>query len=42
MNKELIDYIEHNILPRYESYDAAHRRDHIEGVIERSLSLAAH
>lgn len=42
MNKELIDYIEHNILPRYEGYDAAHRRDHIEGVIERSLSLAAH
>lgn len=42
MNKELIDYIENHILPRYEGYDAAHRRDHIEGVIERSLSLAAH
>lgn len=40
MNKALICYIENNILPRYEGYDAAHRRDHIEGVIERSLSFA--
>lgn len=42
MNKELKAYIEAEILPRYESYDAAHRRDHIEGVVERSLVLAAH
>ena len=42
MNKELKAYIEAEILPRYESYDAAHRRDHIEGVMERSLVLAAH
>ncbi|MBO5805815.1 MAG: HD domain-containing protein [Tidjanibacter sp.] len=42
MNKHLTDYIEAHILPCYESYDAAHRRDHIEGVIERSLHLATH
>lgn len=42
MNKELKTYIEAEILPRYEGYDAAHRRDHIEGVIERSLALATH
>ncbi|MBQ5670357.1 MAG: HD domain-containing protein [Tidjanibacter sp.] len=42
MNSELRDYIEEHILPRYESHDAAHRRDHAEGVIERSLALAAH
>lgn len=42
MHKELKEYIEACILPRYESYDAAHRRDHIEGVIERSLLLASH
>lgn len=42
MDKSLRDYIEAEILPRYEEYDAAHRRDHIEGVIERSLALAEH
>lgn len=42
MNQELKAYIEAEILPRYESYDAAHRRDHIEGVVERSLVLASH
>lgn len=42
MFKEIKEYIEANILPRYDSYDAAHRRDHIEGVIERSLTLSAH
>lgn len=42
MNQQIVHYIEQEILPRYESYDAAHRRDHIEGVIERSLQLAAH
>ena len=29
-------------MPRYEAYDAAHRRDHIEGVISRSLDFATH
>ena len=42
MDKELKAYIESAILPRYEAYDAAHRRDHIEGVISRSLRLATH
>lgn len=38
----LKDYTETHILPRYEGYDAAHRRDHIEGVIGRSMDLAEH
>ncbi len=42
MNKELRAYIEEEILPRYEGYDAAHRRDHIEGVIGRSLEFTTH
>lgn len=42
MNQELRTYIETDILPRYEGYDAAHRRDHIEGVIARSFALAEH
>lgn len=40
MNPHLLTYIREQILPRYDSYDAAHRRDHIEGVIERSMQLA--
>lgn len=41
MNKELIAYTEANILPLYDRHDAAHRRDHALGVIERSLALAS-
>ena len=37
---QLRDYIESEILPRYESYDAAHRLDHIGEVIRRSAVLA--
>ena len=33
-------YIEREILPRYDSFDAAHRRDHVEMVIRQSLELA--
>ena len=38
----LREFVEQSVLPRYEAYDAAHRRDHVERVIERSLALAAH
>ena len=41
-NRELVEYVEREILPRYEGFDAAHRRDHVEAVIERSMSLARH
>ena len=33
-------YIESEILPRYDGFDAAHRRDHADVVIERSMTLA--
>ena len=36
----LREYIESEILPRYEGYDSAHRLDHIEAVIRRSAELA--
>lgn len=42
INNSLIQYIEQEILPRYEHYDAAHQRDHIDAVILRSLELAKH
>lgn len=42
VNPTLIDYIEQGILPRYDFFDAAHRRNHAEEVIARSLALAEH
>ena len=43
MNQEpIIAYIEQEILPRYDHFDAAHKRDHAEEVITRSLALAEH
>ena len=39
INPELKRYIEEEILPRYDLFDAAHRRDHAIAVIERSLEL---
>lgn len=35
-------YIETEIIPRYESFDAAHRTDHVRTVIAQSLDLARH
>ena len=40
IQQELIAYIEQEILPRYDHFDAAHQRDHIDAVISRSLDLA--
>ena len=39
INSELKEYIEQEILPRYDHFDAAHRRDHAIAVINRSLEL---
>lgn len=38
----LKQYIESEITPRYDHFDKAHRRDHVETVIAQGLSLAAH
>ena len=40
MNKELQEYVEREIVPRYETFDAAHRVSHVRYVIEESLRLA--
>ena len=42
IDESLIHYIEQEILPRYEHFDAAHQRNHAEEVIERSMDLAKH
>ncbi len=40
INPELKEYVEREILPRYEHFDAAHRTDHVRTVIEQSMALA--
>lgn len=42
VNPNLITYVERDILPRYDHFDAAHQRNHAEEVIARSLALAEH
>lgn len=40
VDRELVKYVEESILPKYDAFDAAHRRDHIEAVISASMKLA--
>ena len=42
VNPTIIAYVEQEILPRYDHFDAAHQRNHALEVIERSLALAKH
>lgn len=42
INTELREYIEREILPRYDHFDTAHRRDHAMTVIAAALRLAEH
>lgn len=40
IDESLKNYIETTILPLYDDFDAAHRRDHVDMVIEQSLAIA--
>lgn len=40
VNLELMEFIEKNILPRYNSFDKAHNLTHVNHVITNSLALA--
>jgi uncharacterized protein len=42
IRQEIIDYVDQEIIPRYDGFDAAHRRDHVLTVIEQSISIAQH
>ena len=42
MNPELKQYIEQEIIPRYDHFDKAHQRDHVLMVIQQSLDIASH
>ena len=41
INQELKEYVESEIIPRYASFDKAHREDHARSVIGEALRLAA-
>ena len=41
MNPELQQYIEQEIIPRYDHFDKAHQRDHVNMVIQQSLDIAS-
>ena len=40
INKDIVDYIETNIIPQYENFDKGHNISHARTVIEESLKLA--
>lgn len=42
INPALREFVEREILPLYDTFDKAHRRDHALTVIEQSLLLARH
>ena len=42
VNPAIRAYLEQELLPRYDHFDAAHQRNHADEVIERSLALAKH
>ena len=39
MTPSLVRYVESEIIPRYASFDKAHREDHARAVIERALAM---
>lgn len=41
MIESLKNYVESNILPLYDGFDAAHQRNHVEMVIEQSMAIAS-
>lgn len=42
VNAELKAYVEQEIIPRYDGFDAAHQRDHVLTVIDAALKLATY
>ena len=39
MNPSLVEYIESEVIPRYASFDKAHREDHARTVIDRAMAM---
>ena len=42
INPDIVSYIEKEVIPRYDNFDAAHQRDHVNMVIKQSLEIAEH
>jgi len=42
INPHLRQYVEENVIPRYDAFDKGHRRDHAEYVIGEALKLSSH
>ncbi len=42
VRESLQRFVREEIIPRYDAFDAGHRRDHAEAVIEQALELAEH
>lgn len=42
INPDIVSYIEREIIPLYDNFDAAHQRDHVNMVIQQSLDIAEH
>lgn len=40
IHSSLREYVEREIIPRYDAFDAGHQRDHVETVVSQSLELA--
>lgn len=40
IDPSLVDYIEGSVIPRYDSFDKAHKQDHARTVIARALEMA--
>ena len=41
MRESLKKYLDREVIPRYASFDKAHREDHAQAVISRALAMAA-
>lgn len=40
INPDIVSYIKSEIIPRYDHFDAAHQRDHVNMVIQQSLEIS--
>lgn len=40
INPDIVSYIESEIIPRYDNFDAAHQRDHVNMVIQQSVEIS--
>ena len=42
LDKDLVRYVEEEVIPRYAAFDKAHREDHARKVIEESMNMSAY